>query len=91
MALLRGDIGMAWRYRINEGYCYIHGGKPNRGKRVIHHMLGDVMVRSRSERGSEGGLSKLAVVRNMCLGTLRFANQIRETGCGSLRDDGQHQ
>ena len=46
-ALLRGDIDMVWRYQINEGFCYIHGGRPNRGKGVIRRMLGDVMVRSR--------------------------------------------
>ena len=54
-------------------------------------MLGDVMVRPRLEWGLERGLSKLDVVRNMCLGSLRFTNQIREAGCGSLRDDGQRQ
>ena len=68
VAMLRGNTAMAWSCRINKEYCYIHRGRPNRGKRVICRVLGDTMVRSRSERGSEGRFIKLAGVRNMCNG-----------------------
>ena len=58
---------------------------------MIRRVLGDVMVRLRSERGSKGGLSELTVVRNMCMDTLRFIDQIQEAGCNLLRDNGQRQ
>ena len=91
MALLRGDTNMTWRCRINEGYCYVHCRMPTKGKGVICRMLGDVMARLQSERGSKGGLSELTVVRNMCMDTLRFIDQIQEAGCNLLRDNGQRQ
>jgi len=100
IAMMRGDRDMALKCRINIGYCYIHNGKLNRGKKVIRRVLKDVMHLQRSERGgAEGGekqlllnhtaereLSELTIIRNMCLSALRFANQIREAGlrCSSI-------
>ncbi|KAL7526091.1 hypothetical protein ACHAXR_001311, partial [Thalassiosira sp. AJA248-18] len=100
IALLRGDTEMALKCRINEGYCYIHSGKLNKGKKVIRRVLCDVM-RMQKEKGlleteygllhhtEERELSELTVIRNMCHSALRFANLIREAGKSiSLRDDG---
>jgi hypothetical protein len=42
IALLRGDEEMALKCRINEGYCHIHSGKLNRGKKIIKSVLYDV-------------------------------------------------
>jgi len=93
IALMRGDSEMALKCRINEGYCYIHAGKLNRGKRAIRRVLKDVMeIRAQRERaglldGSEDGLlhhapgrelSELAVIKNMCESALRFADLIKE-------------
>ena len=33
---------MALKCRINEGYCYIHAGRLNRGRGVIRRVLRDV-------------------------------------------------
>ncbi|KAL7533657.1 hypothetical protein ACHAWF_004576 [Thalassiosira exigua] len=85
IALLRGDIEMALKCRINEGYCYIHSGKFRRGKKVIRRVLRDVL-HLKAERGgleteegmlhhSEGReLSELTVITNMCRSALRFAD-----------------
>ena len=42
IALMRGDVDMAFKCRINEGYCYIHAGKLNRGKKIIKCVLYDI-------------------------------------------------
>ena len=42
---------MALKCRINEGYCFIHAGKLNRGKKVIRRVLGDVLKMQREKRG----------------------------------------
>jgi hypothetical protein len=42
---------MALKCRINEGYCYIHGGKLNKGKRVIRRVLQDVIQLQLEEQG----------------------------------------
>jgi len=52
LAMLRGDVDMALKCRINMGYCYIHNGKLNRGKKVIRSVLKDVTELLRVERGS---------------------------------------
>lgn len=51
IALLRGDGMMALKCRINEGYCYIHGGKLNKGKKVIKRVLRDVIQLQLEEQG----------------------------------------
>mmetsp|Transcript_20505 Transcript_20505/g.36995 ORF Transcript_20505/g.36995 Transcript_20505/m.36995 type:complete len:443 (+) Transcript_20505:22-1350(+) len=98
IALIRGDRDMAFKCRINEGYCYIHGGKLNKGKKVIRRVLENV-TRLQLEQGLESEndllphhtkekeLSELTVIRNMCLSALRFANQIRDNVGSCLRDD----
>lgn len=89
IALLRGDTEMSLKCRINEGYCYIHAGKLNTGKRVLRRVLEDV-IRLQGERGvdkeeygllhhtKERELHELTVIRNMCYSALRFANLIRD-------------
>ncbi len=47
IALLRGDEEMALKCRINEGYCHIHSGKLNRGKKIIKSVLYDVASRQK--------------------------------------------
>lgn len=47
IALLRGDEEMAFKCRINEGYCHIHSGKLNRGKKIIKAVLFDVASRQK--------------------------------------------
>jgi hypothetical protein len=42
---------MAFKCRINEGYCYIHGGKLNKGKRVIRRVLQEVIQLQIEEQG----------------------------------------
>jgi len=42
---------MVLKCRINMGYCYIHNGKLNRGKKVIRSVLEDVTEMLRMERG----------------------------------------
>ena len=42
---------MALKCRINEGYCFIHAGKLNRGKKVIRRVLGDVLKMQGETRG----------------------------------------
>mmetsp|Transcript_46857 Transcript_46857/g.98368 ORF Transcript_46857/g.98368 Transcript_46857/m.98368 type:complete len:453 (+) Transcript_46857:1-1359(+) len=96
IALLRGDSDMAMKCRINEGYCYIHAGKCNKGKKVIRRVLNDV-TELQARRGlehengllhhtTEKELSELTVIRNMCLSALRFANLVKEAG-SSLKED----
>ena len=42
---------MALKCRINEGYCYIHGGKLNKGKKVFKRVLRDVIQLQLEEQG----------------------------------------
>lgn len=51
IALIRGDSMMALKCRINEGYCFIHGGKLNKGKKVIRRVLRDVIQMQLEEQG----------------------------------------
>jgi hypothetical protein len=44
---------MAFKCRINEGYCYIHGGKLNKGKRVIRRVLQEVIQLQIEEQGGQ--------------------------------------
>jgi len=98
IAKMRGDTEMALKCRINEGYCYIHSGKLNRGKKVIRRVLKDVIetqvVREQVGLldGSEDGLlhhtperelSELTVIKNMCYSALRFADLIREASAAT--------
>lgn len=83
---------MALKCRINEGYCYIHGGRLNKGKRVIRRVFRDAvalqMERGISEEEEEGDgslnhtpekeLSEIVIVKNMCRSALRFADLIRD-------------
>lgn len=57
IALIRGDEEMAFKCRINEGYCYIHAGKLNRGKKIIKHVLYDVAKRQKQKHGIDWKLS----------------------------------
>ena len=91
LALLRGDSMMALKCRINEGYCYIHGGKLNKGKKIIRLALRDAIKMQLEQEGSvvankdqlqlqhppDGELSELVVITNMCHSALRFANLIK--------------
>ena len=94
IALIRGDEEMAFKCRINEGYCYIHAGKLNRGKKIIKLVLYDVAKLQKQKYGIEWKLlehdeselahtadrelSQLTVIRNMCTSALRFANLIKQ-------------
>ncbi|KAL3762231.1 hypothetical protein ACHAWU_004769 [Discostella pseudostelligera] len=88
LALMRGDSMMALKCRINEGYCYIHGGKLNKGKKLIRLVLRDAMQMQLEQEGSvktdlllqhppDGELSELVVITNMCHSALRFANLVK--------------
>ncbi len=87
IALLRGDLMMALKCRINEGYCYIHGGKLNKGKKKIRLVLRDAMQMEQEgsvkkdqlllQHPPDGELSELVVITNMCHSALRFANLIK--------------
>jgi hypothetical protein len=57
IALLRGDEEMAFKCRINEGYCYIHAGKLNRGKKIIKCVLIDVTKRQKQTTGIDWEVS----------------------------------
>ena len=57
IALIRGDEEMAFKCRINEGYCYIHAGKLNRGKNIIKLVLYDVAKRQKQKYGIDWKLS----------------------------------
>lgn len=57
IALIRGDEEMAFKCRINEGYCYIHAGKLNRGKKIIKLVLDDVAKRQKQKYGIDWKLS----------------------------------
>jgi len=57
IALLRGDEEMSFKCRINEGYCYIHAGKLNRGKKIIKRVLYDVTERQKQKTGIEWEVS----------------------------------
>ncbi len=99
IALMRDDIIMALKCRINEGYCYIHAGRLNRGRRVIRRVLRDVTKMQSDIAGDdasmdeddglqlnhtpEGELSDVVIVRNMCRSALRFAELIREASSSS--------
>lgn len=94
IALLRGDEEMAFKCRINEGYCHIHSGKLNRGKKIIKSVLYDVASRQKLDgtdldvllqhenselsHSADNELSELTVIRNMCLAALRFADLIKK-------------
>ena len=94
IALMRGDCMMALKCRINEGYCYIHGGRLNKGKKVIRRVLRDTvtvqadMGISEKEDGllnhtPEVELSEIVIIKNMCHSALRFADLIREVSTGA--------
>ena len=82
---------MALKCRINEGYCYIHGGRLNRGKKIIRLVLRDAIKMQLEQEGSvvvnkdqlqlqhppDGELCELIVITNMCYSALRFANLIK--------------
>ena len=99
LALIRGDFMMALKCRINEGYCYIHGGKLNKGKKMIRLVLRDAMQMKMEQEGSvkkdelllqhppDGELSELDVIKNMCHSALRFANLIKATSESELGND----
>lgn len=53
IALLRGDEEMAFKCRINEGYCHIHSGKLNRGKNIIKSVLYDVASQQKRLDGTD--------------------------------------
>ncbi len=85
---------MALKCRINEGYCYIHAGRLNKGKKVIRRVLRDAVTLqadlgvSEKEDGllnhtSEVELSEIVIVKNMCRSALRFADLIREASAGA--------
>lgn len=85
---------MALKCRINEGYCYIHGGRLNKGKKVIRRVLRDTvtvqadMGISEKEDGllnhtPEVELSEIVIIKNMCHSALRFADLIREVSTGA--------
>mmetsp|Transcript_29093 Transcript_29093/g.49615 ORF Transcript_29093/g.49615 Transcript_29093/m.49615 type:complete len:345 (+) Transcript_29093:139-1173(+) len=57
IALIRGDEEMAFKCRINEGYCYIHAGKLNRGKKIIKFVLYDVAKRQKQKYGIDWKVS----------------------------------
>ena len=57
IALIRGDEEMAFKCRINEGYCYIHAGKLNRGKKIIKLVLYDVAKRQKQKYGIDWKVS----------------------------------
>ncbi|KAL3809056.1 hypothetical protein ACHAXA_001718 [Cyclostephanos tholiformis] len=91
IALMRNDVMMALKCRINEGYCYIHGGRLNRGKRLIRRVLKDTMKLQMDMGGCseieddrllnhthERELSEVVIIKNMCRSALRFADLIRE-------------
>ena len=48
---------MAFKCRINEGYCYIHAGKLNRGKKIIKFVLYDVAKRQKQKYGIDWKVS----------------------------------
>jgi hypothetical protein len=88
LALMRGDFMMALKCRINEGYCNIHGGKLNKGKKLIRLVLRDAMQMQLEQEGSvktglllqhppDGELSELVVITNMCHSALRFADLVK--------------
>jgi len=94
IALMRGDCMMALKCRINEGYCYIHGGRLNKGKKVIRRVLRDAVTLqadlgiSEKEDGllnhtPEVELSEIVIIKNMCRSALRFADLIREASAGA--------
>ena len=85
---------MALKCRINEGYCYIHAGRLNEGKKVIRRVLRDAVTLqadlgvSEKEDGllnhtPEVELSEIVIVKNMCRSALRFADLIREASAGT--------
>lgn len=57
IALIRGDEEMAFKCRINEGYCYIHAGKLKRGKKIIKCVLYDVAKRQKQKYGLDWEVS----------------------------------
>lgn len=99
LALLRGDVMMAMKCRINEGYCYIHGGKFNKGKKKIRLVLRDALQMRMEKEGvatkeqlsqqypPDGELSELVVIENMCLSSLRFAQLMKEASSTAEAED----
>lgn len=98
IAYMRGDEAMAWKCRINEGYCYIYGGKLNRAKRVIRNVYLEVCEKLRQNnsgrksfedpiylQGVRVELDELTIIKNMCKSAFWFANKVIEAG---LRDHG---
>jgi hypothetical protein len=103
LALMRGDEDMAWRCRINEGYCYFHGGKLRMGKKVVKGVLREVVEKLTEKHGivvdGEEDVSNaftdvrtkemcnLKIIKNMCLSALWFAGRIKEA---KLNEHGVH-
>jgi len=96
IAYMRGDEAMAWKCRINEGYCYIYGGKLNRAKRVIRNVYLEVCEKLRQNnsgrkcfedpiylQGVRVELDELTIIKNMCKSAFWFANKVIDAG---LRD-----
>ncbi|KAL9183281.1 hypothetical protein ACHAXT_005068 [Thalassiosira profunda] len=93
LALLRHDAEMALKCRINEGYCHIHAGNLQRGRRIIRRAWRDAEI-LRRQRGvadedgwhhtPERELHELTVIGNMCRSALRFARLV-----GEAREDGE--
>ena len=86
LALIRGDLHMSLKCRINEGYCYIHAGRIKRARRTIRHVLRDVLdLIARDGLEGEDGLhhtpdrelNELTVIKNMAYSALRFAAHVR--------------
>ena len=102
ISLLRGDYETALKCRINEGYCYIHGGKFNRGRKVIRQVL-KIVIYMQNEHGvdnesckedgllhhtPERELSELTVIKNMCYSALRFAKLVKQEAASSIEERG---
>ena len=94
IALLRGDEEMAFKCRINEGYCYIHAGKLKKAKKIIKRVYWDVV--KRQEEKAKGlsaytsvvdgrvELDELTIIKSMCRSALWFADKIREAGLSDI-------
>ena len=87
LALMRGDLHMSLKCRINEGYCYIHSGRIKRARKTIRRVLKDVLdlIAKDGLEGEDGlhhtpdrELSELTVIKNMGFSALRFAAHVRK-------------
>ncbi|EJK44373.1 hypothetical protein THAOC_37090 [Thalassiosira oceanica] len=86
LALIRGDLHMSLKCRLNEGYCYIHAGRIKRARRTIRRVLKDVLdlIAKDGLEGEDGlhhtpnrELNELTVIKNMAFSALRFAAHVR--------------